>query len=107
MMCNGSWYANMVKKVEKAHVSIYLFSIIWFIFGVYILQMHSSFSSVLEWFAFLVWISLTIKSSLYLLTPWVMQKITKDVSKHFLKLIRYIAPLYILIWIYISYIAYR
>lgn len=105
MMIHRNWYQKLFKKLEKAHVSVFVMSIMSFIFWMFILTYHSWFSDFHEWFATIIGIIVTLKSAIFLLTPNITQTIIKEFSP-LLQRCHYIWVVYLLIWIYVSYLAY-
>jgi hypothetical protein len=91
--------------VQESYLAIFVFSIIWFIGWMYILANFSWGANQYEIFATFIWILITLKSVFYILTPGAMKKISKQM-KPVMKNIHYVWALYMLLGIYVSYIAY-
>jgi len=96
MIINKKWYSKIIKEAQSNNLSIFMFSIVGFIFGMYMISKYSSVSNIHEVFAICIGIAVTLKSVFYLLTPHVMQKLTKSM-KPITKNMHYIGSIYLLV----------
>ncbi len=105
MIINRKWFMKLFKEIQDSYLAIFIFSIVWFIGWMYILANFSGNADQYEIFATFIGILITLKSTFYILTPWAMKKIMKQM-KPVIKKIHYIWAVYMFLWIYVSYIAY-
>lgn len=105
MMINRKWYKDIVKEIQSNNLLVLILGIVWFIFGMYILSWLQSFSNSFEIFTGIIAIMIVLKSAFLIITPHIMKSISKSM-KPIIKNIHYIGALYLLIWLYVSYISY-
>jgi len=105
MIINKTWYQKLFRKIQKAHVSIFMMSIFSFIFWMYMIALHAWFWTIHQGFVTIIAFIIVAKSTLYLLKPEFMQDLIKTFDP-VLRNIHYIGSIYLLVWVFISYIAY-
>ena len=105
MISNKAWYQKLFKKIQKAHVSVFVMSLFSFIFWMYIISLYAWFWNIHEGFATVIGFIIVLKSAFYLLQPNLIQQLTKKFEP-LLVHTHYIWSFYLLIWIFITIIAY-
>ena len=105
MIINKSWYKKLLKKVKKAYVSIFTMSLFSFMFWMYIISSFAWFSDIHQSFATIIGFIIVFKSTFYILKPDLMHEFL-ETFEPLLSNIHYIGTIYLVLWIFISYIAY-